>query len=224
MKKSRLLGAVCAGLIFFSSIFNSAASAPILDQIADSPLNLTTMPFGSLDIAQTFTVGITGQLTRVDLKIGEFGFGTPEVVHIDIRPTINGVPIEDDNSFFAQTALLPSEMSGTSIFTEIDFSSANIIVSIGDVLAIALRSDAPPTHPEGNTYVSPLTEGYVGGDRFFRGTSSTGTSFPTWTTQSSPDLDLKFRTFVNPIPIPSAIWLFGSGLLGLIGIARKKEA
>jgi len=26
----------------------------------------------------------------------------------------------------------------------------------------------------------------------------------------------------NPVPIPAAIWLFGSGLLGLIGIARKK--
>jgi hypothetical protein len=26
------------------------------------------------------------------------------------------------------------------------------------------------------------------------------------------------------IPIPSAIWLFGSGLLGLIGIARRKRA
>jgi len=24
------------------------------------------------------------------------------------------------------------------------------------------------------------------------------------------------------VPIPAAVWLFGSGLLGLIGIARKK--
>lgn len=27
---------------------------------------------------------------------------------------------------------------------------------------------------------------------------------------------------VNPVPIPSAVWLFGSGLIGLIGIARRK--
>jgi len=27
---------------------------------------------------------------------------------------------------------------------------------------------------------------------------------------------------VNAVPIPSAVWLFGSGLLGLIGFARKK--
>ena len=40
-----------------------------------------------------------------------------------------------------------------------------------------------------------------------------------------------FGTYINfdnimvsaQIPIPPAIWLFGSGLLGLIGIARKKR-
>ena len=29
---------------------------------------------------------------------------------------------------------------------------------------------------------------------------------------------------VNAIPIPPAVWLFGSGLLGMIGIARRKKA
>lgn len=29
---------------------------------------------------------------------------------------------------------------------------------------------------------------------------------------------------VNPVPIPAAVWLFGSGLLGLVGIARRKKA
>ena len=28
---------------------------------------------------------------------------------------------------------------------------------------------------------------------------------------------------VSPVPVPAAVWLFGSGLLGLIGVARRKK-
>ena len=28
----------------------------------------------------------------------------------------------------------------------------------------------------------------------------------------------------RPVPVPAALWLFGSGLIGLIGIARRKAA
>lgn len=28
----------------------------------------------------------------------------------------------------------------------------------------------------------------------------------------------------NPVPVPAAVWLFGSGLLGLVGVARRKRA
>jgi hypothetical protein len=36
------------------------------------------------------------------------------------------------------------------------------------------------------------------------------------------DEERYFADFTPTIPIPPALWLFGSGLLGLIGIARKK--
>ena len=30
--------------------------------------------------------------------------------------------------------------------------------------------------------------------------------------------------FVAPVPVPAAVWLFGSGLLGLVGVARRKKS
>jgi hypothetical protein len=38
-----------------------------------------------------------------------------------------------------------------------------------------------------------------------------------------PDEVISFGT-VSPVPIPAAVWLFGSGLLGLVGMARRKKA
>ena len=34
----------------------------------------------------------------------------------------------------------------------------------------------------------------------------------------------EIRGQVSTIPIPAAVWLFGSGLLGLVGMARRKKA
>ena len=34
----------------------------------------------------------------------------------------------------------------------------------------------------------------------------------------------KFTVGVSAVPVPAAVWLFGSGLIGLLGIARKKKA
>ena len=32
------------------------------------------------------------------------------------------------------------------------------------------------------------------------------------------------RWVISAVPVPAAVWLFGSGLLGLIGVARRKKA
>ena len=39
-----------------------------------------------------------------------------------------------------------------------------------------------------------------------------------------PNSNMTFNGDLSPVPIPSAVWLFGSGLIGLIGLARRKSA
>lgn len=47
-----------------------------------------------------------------------------------------------------------------------------------------------------------------------------GPHFGPW--NSIADTDFAFR--INAVPVPAAVWLFGSGLIGLIGIARRKKS
>ena len=36
--------------------------------------------------------------------------------------------------------------------------------------------------------------------------------------------ELHLQGTVEPVPVPAAVWLFGSGLLGLVGVARRRKA
>jgi hypothetical protein len=49
------------------------------------------------------------------------------------------------------------------------------------------------------------------------GTASLGTN-GTLTLASNP------TTAPPPVPLPAAVWLFGSGLLGLVGVSRRRKA
>ena len=43
---------------------------------------------------------------------------------------------------------------------------------------------------------------------------------------STADFELRFTFTVLPsavVPVPAAVWLVGSGLIGLIGVARRKS-
>ena len=43
---------------------------------------------------------------------------------------------------------------------------------------------------------------------------------------NGPTIDFNINldiTSVNPIPVPAAVWLFGSGLVGLAGVARRRK-
>jgi hypothetical protein len=39
-----------------------------------------------------------------------------------------------------------------------------------------------------------------------------------------PGGEIRGQVIVNPVPIPAAAWLFGSGLIALFGIARRKQS
>jgi len=48
-------------------------------------------------------------------------------------------------------------------------------------------------------------------------------NLPTGFTVNSADAGIVNNAFVSAVPVPAAAWLFGSGLLGLVGVVRRKR-
>ena len=111
----------------------------------------------------------------------------------------------------------------------------------GEIVTRIERPSEPPSEQLIQLISGALETGFVSDSGNFRdldGTEVMANSVSViefWTFQSSPFVpvasdgniqvdyvDVVF--FQQPIPIPGAVWLFGSGLLGMIVIARRKRA
>lgn len=86
--------------------------------------------------------------------------------------------------------------------------------TIDQVLTITL--DATAGSPFGLSYYLNTSAGGIASSNFF-GTAQLSFDLPTGTSISSDG-----GYFQTAVPLPPAVWLFGSGLLGLVGIARRK--
>ena len=124
------------------------------------------------------------------------------------------------------TFLSPASLS----FTEADITSIAWAISLdGSTLTwLNLTLDSDPSyttdqyeigeHQYASVYISmdsggtwdARQEGCEAGPRCYR----TITAYANRTTTASPAV----------VPVPAAVWLFGSGMLGLIGVARRNKA
>jgi hypothetical protein len=191
-------------------------ATPILDQSFDAPSFLNYGFGGDIGLAQTFTVGVTGVLTQVDVEIRRDA-GIPDLL-LDIRPTIEGVPVASDADALASFVIPSAGVPTDAAFLSTDLSAAQIAVSLGDVLAIVLRAPGPggPLNYSWQGSISPPL--YGSGSGFFRGGGS-----PVWFPASSGPTDFSFQTFVEPaaVPEPSTLLLFLLGISAM-GVVRKK--
>ena len=76
-------------------------------------------------------------------------------------------------------------------------------------IPVALFNDAGQTGSDMLRLTVTQSDSHNGDDKW--GVTSGGAFF-------GPD-----EPVIDPVPVPAALWLFGSGLLGLIGIARRKN-
>ncbi|MFL6282560.1 MAG: beta strand repeat-containing protein, partial [Pyrinomonadaceae bacterium] len=156
--------------------------AEAIDQ-SNSPASLSTATITTTTwIAQTFTAGKTGQLTKAMMSMG-LSSGSTATGTVELRGTTSGAP----NAIVLATATIGPVTNVGSAGTYFATFSTPATVTAGTVYALVLRANAGGSPAFG---VQGTTNGYAGGV-YYRST----TSGSAWTAQTT---DLYFAEYVKP--------------------------
>jgi hypothetical protein len=148
---------------------------------------------------------------------------------------------DDQNLFFTDGAeLLSNDGPNTNLMSFSTDLPSNLTASkfllIGTAGYAALDGAVTPDYilPDNFLFTSGGTVDFgLGVSEFFHGAlptdgilslyadGSTGANSPTNFLMETGSID---ASAVAAVPVPAAAWLFGSGLLGLVGVARRKKA
>ncbi len=199
--------------LVLATILTSQLSAATLDQSFEGPFNGGIFVKDILDVAQTFTVGQTGQLVKVDVFVNRSAGVTEDLVLSIFDTSLGGVP-----NAIVPTATAPigaaSLLAETDTWISFDLSAFNLNFTAGDLLAIVLQSDA--TGDEQYSWVSTgfVEASYPGGAVYNRFLDNE------WVFEPSGFIDVGFRTFVVPEPSSLALLLL-AGMSLLINYRRR---
>ena len=190
---------VLSWFFLLSSMVSHADEGEILDQSFDSvaaggPISSFILADIQPNLGQTFTVGISGELSRVGVQIFKTISGIPptEDIRLSILSFIDGIP---ETAIEVTSAVIPSEQVPFIMipvptgFIDVDLSESAALVSAESVLAIALHYPGPGTY---------LWRYSFSGDLYAGGGSIQRRPLEDWRFIASGAFDLGFRTFVTP--------------------------
>jgi hypothetical protein len=198
---------ISGSLTFDTSTGSGSATVNPFDFFAGGPAVATTVTM------QAIGDGAGGQGTLV---LGNMGFNWNGN---------NGIPVSivlDAAGFFG--ALQGGQTTGSISGVGATPASNNIAKNQYPIGPAPMATTTWNTTPIGTVVLGtnpsgtlPLTNDTVGGSPMLVG--------PFAGFSANFDLTLVSNLSVTPavVPVPAAVWLFGSGLLGLVGIARRKK-
>ena len=179
MKKSRLLGAVCACALLF--VLTSSKAATLL---------------GSSNPGNVVDLGSVGGFTDIEVRFTDLATIWMEFENVGFLYDTFFISIINDTG---------NPWSGFHF----EFIDANITQPLHlRGITGQLVDEQIMLRDAWYSFDPPETAG-------LHGTDGLNFTFATY-----------FAVLITPsaVPIPAAVWLFGSGLLGLVGMARRKKA
>jgi hypothetical protein len=222
MKQYTLLGACCAYVLtFFISSANAATTfydsqANYLSALGGAAI--TTYDFDALTTGTLIADGAT--LNGATFSYSLSGPGNPSILVDDVFGTTspdNYLGTDDGSGAFVSG-------DGFTITFDQTMRSVGLYVISADLI---LANDFTITTNGGQNVSNTATPDInVGdGDAYFIGLIEDDYSLGFDSiTLSSADFGFLFNVddiTVSPVPLPAAVWLFGGGLLGLVGIGRR---
>ena len=270
MKKSRLLGAVCAGLIVLG-LFNTAY-ASTWGAEADIGMITPCPSFCGGSGGQSDFSSDGGEFSSTAFtslsNFGGTGQASADLSGPTLLPVLGAEGFSGSNSRTGSSAVgmlgyTYMGASATSISLDIALEGerggttnpsdawvrSNVAIILGDVndfvtdyatFIFEVVPGTPGLSVLGESRLSldlgagPQTKmGSIGftlnpGDEFFvwAGIEAGGTRDGFGDAFNTLSMTYSDDTGISPsvVPVPSAMWLFGSGLLGMIGIARRRES
>lgn len=205
MKKSRLLGAMCASVFCLVSL--SAGATTIVDTGMGSLIPGTN--YWSVDdvqwLAGEFTVSSDTSIDSIEGFMGS-NVGGPEGT-IAIYTDGGEIPGAElfSTAFSLGSRTQPMWVGASGLAW--DLTAGTYWVSF------EVRSGQTLHGTMAGAAENPLS-----------GYAAKYSPFGTFEWIEADTLDIGVRIMSSPVPIPAAFWLFGSGLLGLVGMARRKKA
>lgn len=202
---------------------NANANVSMTDYIAISgPANSSGLLHGSFILSGNLAAGVSGapeavtaagssysiQTSFAGINGGRDGGWTLATNGTDIQSNVSGAVLPVDATIYF----------GSDGWASVSLSILAQLNSNGTARAYKPCSTCPSTPGEF------LTSANFGNTIYWGGISSitvNGAPLTDYQLISASGADYRYAT--SPVPVPAAAWLLGSGLLGLIGLARRKR-